>query len=429
VSRLPYLIIGNSAAAMGAVEGIRSVDPDRPITIVARESQHTYSRPLISYLLARKVGQAHMFYRDPDFYQRNNVRAMLGVEVVRVEPDERAIETSDGRRLPFEKLLIATGGRPLLPGDVPGVASKGVFTFTTWDDVTNIEAYIEQTCVRRAVVVGGGLIGLKATEAFVELGIKTAIVELADHLLGTSLDQTSSKLVTKQLEDAGIAVHCGDAVSTIEHTDERASGVALRSGTKIPCDLVILAIGVAPNTDCVRGSDVAIARGIVVDNTMQTSVAGIYAAGDVAQAPQLLSSEKRAIPVFPNACRQGYVAGANMAGSRRIYKGSISMNSVDVFGLPAISIGIACPDGDGYEVLSDVNEERRTYKKVVLRDEKVVGAIFVGQIDRAGIVTGLIREGITVSDFKDLLLTEGFGLICLPAEYRKHMVSGLGIEV
>ncbi len=427
--REPYVIIGNSVAAMGAVEGIRSVDADRPITIISNESHHTYSRPLISYLLGRKVGDDDMLYRPPDFYDKNNIRAWLGVEVIGVDPRAGTLETADGRTIGFENLLIATGGKPIVPPDVEGAEAPGVFAFTTWDDARRIQEYIEERQVESAVVVGGGLIGLKSMEGLVQLGIRTTIVELADRILGATFDDTASAMARRRLEQSGVTVLCGNTVTSVEGTEEGLKGVVLRDESRIECSLVIFAIGVRPSVDVVRGTDIEVDRGILVDERMRTSADGIYAAGDVAQADLLLGDGKLPIPVFPNAARQGRIAGVNMAGGEARWRGGIAMNAVEVLGLPTVSVGLTSPGDDQCEILSELNEEEEQYRKIVLRDDRVVGAIFIGDIDRAGIITGLVRERIDVSEFKDLLLTKEFGLLSLPREYRKHIVSGRGIVV
>lgn len=429
MSKCPYLIIGNSIAAMGAVEGIRAVDKDSPITLIAREPHPTYSRPLISYLLAGKVDEKRMLYRPDDFFAGARVTAVLGVEAVSVDTSARVVKASDGRVYEFEKLLIATGGKPLVPDLLPGAGAEGVFTFTTWDDARKIKAYLDQSAAKQAVVVGGGLIGLKAVEALVALKVATTVVELADRILSATFDKAASDIATKFLRKEGVEVRCGTTVSAVDLAGGRVAGVTLRDGTKLACGLLILAIGVVPDTRIVAGTGVRVERGIVTDETMQTSVAGIYAAGDVTQSVDVLSGASRPIPIFPNAYRQGVVAGSNMAGRRTTFEGGMAMNSVDICGLPTISVGITDPQEDGFEVLSALDEEKSLYRKIVLKGDRIVGAIFIGQIDRAGIITGLIREKVDVASFKHLLLNQDFGLISLPAEYRKHIVAGEGVEV
>lgn len=429
MNRCPYLIIGNSAAAMGAIEGIRERDPVREITVVSREPYHTYSKPLISYLLAGKVDEAKMPYRPADYYEENNVRALLGVEATHVNVKARTVETSDGGSIAFEKLLIATGGTPIVPQDVEGTDAEGVFTFTTWDDARRIKGFIEANGVTGALVVGGGLIGLKSVEALVGLGIRTTVLELADRIMSVGFDHKASDLAQKALGKAGVEVRCETTVSRIEQIDGKVAGAALRGGSRVDCQMVIFAIGVVPSTGIVEGTRIETDRGILVDDFMATSVGVVYAAGDVAEAVDLLTGKKRPIAIFPNAYRQGNIAGLNMAGGQRSYEGGLSMNAVDICGLPTISVGITSPEDDDYEILSVLEEEQPVYKKLLLRNERIVGAIFIGQIDRAGIITGLIRDRVEVTTFKDVLLSDEFGLISLPKEYRKHVVSGAGIEV
>jgi NAD(P)H-nitrite reductase large subunit len=425
----PYLIIGNSAAAVGAVEGIRSIDPDTPITIVSREERPCYSRPLISYLLGGKVDESRMNYRPDSFHEKMNVDLITGVEAQELDVKGRSINLSDGREIRFEKLLIATGGTPVVPPPFAGEEIGGVFTFTTWDDADSIRAYIKERAVKNAVVVGGGLIGLKSMEALVALRVNTTIVELADRILSMTFDRAASQMAQGHLAESGVEVVCDNTVARVETENGAICGVELRDGRRILCELVIIAIGVRPNCALARDAAIAVDRGIVVDDYMETSVEGIYAAGDVAQANDMLLGETRPIPILPVAYRQGFIAGVNMAGGSRRYGGGLAMNSVEILGLPTISVGMTSDVSEDMDVLVKTDERKKIYKKIVLDEGRVIGAIFIGDIDKAGIVTGLIRGKIDVSGFRNLLLTDEFGLISLPAGYRKHVVSGMGIEV
>ncbi len=419
-----YLIVGNSVAAIAAVSGIREVDPDGEITLVAKEMHHTYSRPLITYLLGGKVNEAQMLYRPEDWYERAKVNTLLGTEVTSVDPEARAVHTADGRTLEYEKLLLAVGGTPIVPGDVAGTDAEGVFTFTTWDDAEALRAFIEERGVQSAVVVGGGLIGLKSVEALIALGIDTTVVELADRMLSATFDETASRLAQKRLADEGVEVRCSTTTCEILAQDGRVVAARLTDGDTIPCELVIFAIGVLPDTSIVEGSGIETDRGIVVDDQMRASAEGVYAAGDVAQARELICGEKRCIAIFPNAYRQGTIAGRNMAGDDATWHGGLVMNAVNVVDLPTISVGVTeALDGE-YEELMQLDEDAYTYRKIVLHGDRIVGAVFVGEIERAGIVTGLIREQVDVSAFRDLLLTDEFGLISLPRDYREQVLSG-----
>jgi NAD(P)H-nitrite reductase large subunit len=426
-----YVIIGNSAAAVGAVEAIRQHDQEGAITIVSDEFHHVYSRPLISYLLGRMVDESRMYYRPLDFYDRYRVDTMLGTEVVSVTPQEQSISLAGGGILSYDRLLIATGGVPFVP-PTPGTDVEGIFTFTRWEDVRRMERYIEDHKVASALVVGGGLIGLKTAEALMARSIRVTIVELADRILSVSFDRTASRLAEGVLRRAGTEIKTGTTVEQIVGRNGRVDHAILRDRDRVDCDLVVFAIGVRPNADMIpQGAGIGVNRGILVDDCMRTSAQHVYAAGDCVETHDLLLGVSRPIAIWPHAYRQGHVAGCNMVGVEKEYEGGFPMNSVEVCGVPTISVGITDPQEaeDAYDVMERYDREALVYQKLVLRDDRLVGAISVGNIDRAGIYTGLIRDRVNVSLFKDHLLSGSFGLISLPREYRKHIVVGEGIEV
>lgn len=426
-----YVIIGNSAAAVGAIEAIRQRDRQNPITVIADEPHHVYSRPLISYLLGRAVEESRMTYRPADFYERHNVETMLGAEVVEIDTAAKALSLAGGGRVPYDRLLIATGGKPFVP-PLPGSSLEGVHTFTTWEDARQIDRYIQDAGVASALVVGGGLIGLKTAEALIARGISITLVELADRILSATFDRTASKMAETILRREHVDVRTSATVEEIIGRGGRVDHAVLRDGERVDCDLVVFAIGVRPNTGLIpAGAGIEVDRGICVDRSMQTTVAGVYAAGDCAQAYDMLIDARRPIAIWPNAYRQGYIAGSNMAGLSRRYEGSFPMNSIEICGVPTISVGLTDPprNQESYEILDKYDREALTYKKLVLHHNRLVGAIFVGNIDRAGIYTGLIRERVDVRPFVEHLLSGSFGLISLPGDYRKHLVVGDGMEV
>lgn len=423
-----YLIIGNSTAAIACVEGIRSMDSEGEITLVSDEKEHTYSRPLISYLLAGDIEKDRMYYRPDDFYEVNKILALLGTKVVKIKPGSNTVFTDDGNEIHFEKCLIATGGKPFVP-PVENSDAEGVFTFLSWEDADAVKSHIEKNQVKQAVVVGAGLIGMKTVEALLALGLKVHVVELAGFALSTMLDETAARFVHERLEERGVELHFNTTVSKIDLRKDSVCGVKLENDTKIPCEMLIFAIGVRPNIALVKDAGINTDRGIIVDESMQTNHPDIYAAGDVTQGYDVLLGEKRPIAIFPNAYRQGKTAGINMAGGDAVYTGGMSMNSVSVCGLPTISVGIINPDDDESEEIVRLDREQKTYKKIILRDDRVIGAVFVNDVDRSGIITGLIKSEVDISGIRDVLLTDGFGLLMLPREYRKYVVSGVGIEV
>ena len=423
-----YLIIGNSTAAIAGVEGIRSLDEHGGITLISSEPEHTYSRPLISYFLSEEIDEKNMFYRPADFYEKNRVRALLGSEAIQVDDASKTVFTSNNDQMHFEKLLIATGGAPIVP-DIPGAKCDGVFTFLTWKDAAGIRKFVQNRKAHNAVIVGAGLIGVKLMESLLSLNLKVDVVELAGHVLCMILDENAAELAQNKITSQGVNLHCNTTVAQVLTQYDVVNGVRLENGSRLDCDILIFAIGVRPNIAIVKNTGIKTDRGILVDERMQTSAPDIYAAGDVTQGYDFLFGANRPIPIFPNASRQGRIAGVNMAGGNQTFLSGMAMNSVNVFGLPIISVGFIHPPGADCDVLASLDAAKSTYRKIILRDNRIIGLILVNDIDRAGIYTGIIRSKLDVREIRDNLMTNNFGLITLPKEYRKHVVSGMGIEV
>jgi NAD(P)H-nitrite reductase large subunit len=432
---MQYVIIGNSAAAVGAIEAIRQHDTENPITVISDETHHVYSRPLVCHLLGELVDEDRMVYRPLDFYEQHKVEPMLGVRATEIDTQAKTVSLAGGGAIAYDRLLLAVGGKPFVP-PTPGIDLDGVFTFTKWEDAQKIDRHIKDNDVQTALVVGGGLIGMKAAKALMARGIRLTIIELADRILSTSLDHTASKLAESILRRAGVEVVTGTTVNEIVGKDRQVDHAVLQEGEKIDCDLIIFGIGVRPNLDLIlpepeKRTGIKVNQGILVDAHMQTSAEDVYAAGDCVETYDMILGIERPIAIWPHATRQGHVAGCNMAGVEKVYEGGFPMNSEDVAGVPTIAVGLTDPKEreDEYEIIEKYDRAALTYKRLVLHRNRLVGAICVGDIDRAGIYTGLIRDRVDVSPFKEHLLSGNFGLISLPKEYRKHMVVGEGIVV
>ena len=412
--KVKYLITGNSAGGIGAVEAIRQVDKTGTVAIISDEPYPAYSRPLISEYLAERCPLERMLFRPADFYQTDNIQAILGRKVERLDTNSHTIELDDGRVIAWQKLLLATGGSPIVP-TMNGVERKGVFTFTTLDDAKAIDKFLEG--VVQAVVIGGGLIGVSVTEALVKRGIKVTIVEMKERILNTILDEEASILEAKALEQAGVEIMTDHTVAKVNGDSsggDTISSVTLDGGSVIPCELVIVAIGVTPRTELASATGIKLNRGILVDRSMRTSNPDVYACGDAAEAYDFVHDENRLTPIWPNAYIGGRVAGFNMAGVPTEYQGGTSLNSLNYFGLAVASAGVTSPPDDGYEILSESYDN--AYRKVILKDSIVVGMVFTGDIEKSGIVYNLMKERINIDGFKEALVADDFGLISLPEE-------------
>jgi NAD(P)H-nitrite reductase large subunit len=418
-----YLIVGNSAGGIGAVEAIREVDADGLITVVSDEPYPAYSRPEISEYLAGLTTVERMLFRPPDFCEKHGVEAILGVAASRLDLEKRCLELEDGRALSWDRLLLATGGRPTVP-PIAGGDHEGIFTFTTLADADRIRAALRPDS--RAVVVGAGLIGLSLTHALVRLSVPVLMAELLDRPLATALDAEAARVVERALRDAGVELVFGQTVAEVlgrPEDDRRVGGVRLQDGRQLPCDILAIAIGVTPRTELAAQAGLRVNRGIVVNRHMATSHPNVYASGDAAEAFDFVHGVERVTPIWPNAYIGGRVAGFNMAGRETVHSGGTGMNSLSYFGLAIVSAGLQEPgDGPGYEVLTSSSGDA-AYRKVVLRQGRVAGLTFVGDIERSGIVFGLMRDGIDVSAFKEALVAPDFGFTSLPEEMRRERLA------
>jgi NAD(P)H-nitrite reductase large subunit len=408
-----YLIIGNSAGGIGAAEAIRETDYVDRIAIISDEPYPAYSRPLISEYLAHPCPIDRLLYRKPDFYDKNGIQTFLGEKVTGINAAAHHVTLASGRNIGYEKLLLATGGAPIVP-NTEGSGLQGVFTFNRLDGAKAIDQWLGMYGHKiKAVVIGGGLIGISVTEALVKRGADVTVIEMKDRILNTILDEAASAMEAKALERSGIAVITG-------HTAVRISGnlcgevdsVTLDDGRVIPCGMVILAIGVRPRLEAAASAGLKINRGIVVDRHMESSVAGIYACGDAAETYDFIYGENRLTPVWPNAYEGGFTAGLNMAEQPAEYTGGTSMNAMKYFGVNIVSAGLVKAPGDGYETVT--SRQNGNYRKVIIRNGKLAGMIYAGDIEKSGIIYNLMKDRIDVTGFKQALVAEDFGLAALP---------------
>ncbi|MEI6186470.1 MAG: FAD-dependent oxidoreductase, partial [Dehalococcoidia bacterium] len=413
-----YLIIGNSAGGTGAAEAIRECDPAGSLLIVSDEPYPAYSRPLISEYLSRQRILETMLFRPPGFYAQHKIELLAGQKVKKIDPANKTASLENGGVISWQKLLLATGGLPIVP-NIKGMEKEGVFSFTSLDDAKKIDAYL--TKVSSAVVIGGGLIGISVSEALSKRGIIITVVEMKDRVLNTILDEAASAISGRILSGAGIKIITANTVAEIAGQD-RVEGVVLANGQEIDCEMVVIAIGVLPRLDLVKGTPIKFNRGISIDRCMATSCPDVYACGDASEGWDFITGSDRLIPIWPNAYIGGRVAGYNMAGRQVEYKGGTAMNSINYFDMDISSAGlISAPDNNSYETLIT----NSPYQKLILKDNLVKGMIFVRDIEKSGIIYGLMRDGVNVKDFKQSLLSVDFGLIDLPRDLRQKRLGVL----
>lgn len=406
-----YVIVGNSAAAIGCVEGIRQVDTKGSILIVSDEPHHTYSRPLISYLLWGKTDRQRMKYRPDSFYEDNKVDTLFGVKATALHPEEHTLELDNGETVTYGKLLLATGSRPFIPPMEGLDQVEKKFTFMTLNDALALEEAI--TPDSKVLIVGAGLIGLKCAEGIFEKVASLTVVDLANRILPSILDAEGSKLVQEYIEKKGVKFYLSDSVAKFEE------GVArLNSGAEVEYDVVVIAVGVRPNVELAQQAGIDVNRGILTDVHCATSAADVYAAGDCTVSHNIASDQDQILALLPNAYMQGETAGIEMAGGEANYDKAIPMNAMGMLGLHMITAGVY--DGEVYK-----EQNCEGYKKLFVKDGKLKGYILIGDvIKRAGIYTSLIREQTPLDEIDFDLIKHSPQLMAFAKKERKVKLAG-----
>ncbi len=403
-----YLVIGNSAAGVTAAETLRAHDAQARILMVSNEPHAAYGRPLISYLLEGKTDRGHMDYREPDFYDTNRLDTLFGPEhaVVRLDAEAHQAVCADGAVLSYKKCLLATGSAPAVP-PIPGAEGyRNVHCFLTLDDALNVwddavastERAHAEGRTSRAVIIGAGLIGLKAAEALTHHVDEVVVFARGNRILPSVLDAQGSALMIDLLEKRGIQCRTGVSAAELCGEAERVTSALLTDGTELACDMVILAVGVRPASGLAVDAGAEEGRGLIVGPDLKTTLADVYAAGDVTQVTDRLTGVARPLALWPNAVVQGRIAALHMAGvpDAPAFVDSFAVNAVDFFDISLLTSGIINPaEGDGCaEILL---EEKDTFAKFVTRDDTLVGYLLLNRPENAGIYTALIEDKVSIS--------------------------------
>ena len=404
-----YVIIGNSAAGIGTIEGIRQVDKQGEIIVITDEPHHTYSRPLISYFLLGKVTKGKMEYRGRDFYTKNNCTLLTDAKVTEVSAKEKQVLLAGGKTVSYDKLLVAAGSTAFVPAFDGLETVENSLTFMSLNDAEKLDAALDKK--KRVLIIGAGLIGLKCAEGILGRVSHVMVIDLAPKVLSSILDDEGAALVQKHLESKGVEFKLSCGVQRFEKNT-----AVLNNGEKTDFDILVLAVGVRPNTALLNGI-AEIDRGIVINQKSETTAPDIYAAGDCTQTMDVSSGQSRIMALLPNAYMQGECAGINMAGGDKPFNKAIPMNAIGFFGLHIITAGNYC--GDIYE-----QSEADAYKRLFYSDNKLNGYILIGNVEKAGVYTSLIRERTPLDTIDFALVCEKPGLMAFAKEDRAVKLGG-----
>lgn len=390
---MKYLIIGASAAGLAAAESIRKADKSGEITIFTKEAYLPYSRPSISYYLKGVVNEKDMYLRKPSFYKENKINVVTEANVTAIDKENKLVKA--GRKsYSYDKLCIAAGSKPFVPPMKNVEGNKNALTFLDLASTKAVKKLADAQT--RAVVIGAGLIGMKAAEGLSKVCKSVDVVELAPRVLPSILDEKSAKSVKAHLEANGIKFHLENTVTEAKTKNGRITDVILKSGDVLPCELVILAVGVRPETELAEKAGLEVNRGIITNpDTMQTSDKDIYAAGDCTVSVDMLDGSNKIIALWPNAVQQGTAAGNQMAGGSLETGSTYSVNAIDFFGLRICTCGLINAKGEQYS--DKIKTEGNSYKRLVFEGNRLVGFVLINSSENAGIYTSLIANKVNLS--------------------------------
>lgn len=392
-----YVIIGNGVAGTTASENIRGLDKDGKIDIFTDEATLFYTRIRLPEYLCGEVEEEKLILHKPQWYKEKGINVHLEVSVQNVDPKKREIQTTRGTTFRYDRLLLATGSHSFVP-PIKGVEKPGVFTLRSIKDAQHIRDYSVKA--KRAVLIGGGVLGLEAGNGLRRLGMEVSVVEFFPRLLPRQMDVPGAELLKKQMEAMGFSFHLGARSQGILG-NEKAEGLLLEGGQIIPCDMVLISAGVRPNLDLAKKLGLEVEKGVLVNDRLETQIPDISSAGDLVQHRGVLYG------IWPASEKQGEIAGINMAGGSALYEGTVMTNRLKVVGIDLVSAGEIDVDGK-LEDLVKKDEKRFIYRKLVLKDDIIFGCIFLGDISGNLEILHAMERKKNVRAFKDELLVEGF---------------------
>ncbi|MBI5637672.1 MAG: NAD(P)/FAD-dependent oxidoreductase [Nitrospinae bacterium] len=405
-----YLIIGGGVAGTTAAKAIRKLDPYGALTIVTGEPYPFYSRIRLIDFLAGDLKPEQLFLKKPEWYGEQGITLRTNARAVKINPALKTVTLEGGEDLPYGKLLIATGATPFIP-PIPGVQRPGVFSLRTMADAIRIVEYAKTH--RAVTIIGGGLLGLEAGSNLIKAGCTVNVVEFFPRLLPRQMDAAGAAVLQRRLESMGFRFHLGAKTKEITGGDG-VSGVTLEDGTNIPCGMALISAGIRPDTalamtssaisatpyqSAIRHPGITLNKGIVVNDRMETGIPNIYAAGDPIEFFGV------SYGIWPAAEKQGEIAGNNMAGGKDRYAGTTISNTLKVAGVSLTAAGDI--DADGKEQ-SIVAETGSAYRKLVLKNNRIIGAIFYGDTAGQQKVLAAINGGKDVSALLDALRAGNF---------------------
>ncbi|AIQ25337.1 nitrite reductase large subunit NirB [Paenibacillus sp. FSL H7-0737] len=404
--REKLVLVGNGMAGIGTIEQILKLGGAYDITVFGSEPHPNYNRIMLSYVLEGSKTLNDIILNDWNWYEDNNITLHTGTMVTRIDEGSKQVVTDSGMLVPYDKVIIATGSNSfILP--VPGSDKEGVVGFRDISDCDAMLAAAKQ--YNKAAVIGGGLLGLEAAKGLVNLGMDVTVVHLMEDLMERQLDRNASSMLQAELERQGVKFSMGK--QTVELSGEqRVSGLCFSDGSTLAADFVVMAVGIKPNVTLAKDSGISVNRGIVVDDYLQTSMQNIYSIGECAEHRGMCYG--LVAPLF----EQGMVLAKHLCGSdTKPYEGSIVSTKLKISGVDVFSAGEFL-DSPEHTVISSKDEWKRTYKKILLKNNVIVGAVLFGDVTESANLQKLVKQGAVMTDE---IYTEVMGTGCCGGGAKK----------
>ena len=407
------VVIGTGPAGITAAETLRRLDPSGSVVALSTEPYAPYSPPAMAdYYLTGRTNT--LYWKGEDVAELLGIEERRNTRVDGIDADNREVVLANGERIRYEGLVIASGSRlhaPLEGADLPGILD-----FKSFGTAEKLVGRVRSGEAKRALIVGNGFIGIELSLLLADLGAEVTIIGRRNWLMPRALDPITSAIAEAVLLRRGVTLRLGVQADAFVGNPS-VTGVRLADGTVLSADLVVAATGVKPHVEFLGGSGIASDWGIQVDDRMATSVPGIVAAGDVAEAADWLTGERFVHAIFPNAVAQAPIAAANLLGGDLRYEGAEAMNSLKHLGVPIMAMG-TIDDPDAVLRWQEGNDLRSIY----LRDDRIVGAQLAGDIRAAGVYRSLMLRRAPVGHFGDRLVEPGFGMIDIVSDALSYGV-------
>lgn len=393
------VIIGSGIAGVTAAKAIREVDLESEVFLIGEEEYYPYNRIRLSKGIFSQLEENNILLQKKEWYEQNNIKILVNTKVVNVNTDSQEVLLYDGNKIKYDRLLFANGSSNRIP-PINGVGKNGVYTLRNLNDALEIRSRLNES--KEIIVIGGGIQGLETAWILQQHGKKVIVCELLSRLMPNQLDDNASNMLKDIIESYGIQILTNTAVKEILG-DAKVEGILIDEKVELNCDMVIYSTGIKSNIDLLGNTDLQTARGILVNNKMETNIKNIYAAGDIAELNNQVAG------LWNIAIAQGRVAGYNIAGREIVYENITPVTTLNAFDISLFSIG-CIDETKSTNILVGKNIDLKEYKKIFIKNNKIVGAIVIGDTKKSPLLKSAIEKGINLDkvDLSNISVNELF---------------------